>query len=217
MSEIRNTEENADRESISCTTSNHPSNLKSLPRQKLLSEMTLEELWQLFPIQLTEYCDCWPEWFEEERKILQPLLPKESRISHIGSTAVPGIWAKPIVDILAELPADENLENTKKKLTDAGYLCMSESPARVSLNKGYTENGFAERVFHIHLRYFGDNDELYFRKYLREHPETAEAYEKLKLSLWKEYEHDRDGYTEAKGTFVARVTELARAEYPDYY
>ena len=68
----------------------------------------------------------------------------------------------------------------------------------MSFNKGYTEEGFAEKVFHLHLRYFGDNDELYFRDYLNERPDIAEKYEQLKLSLWKKYEHDRDGYTEAR-------------------
>lgn len=80
------------------------------------------------------------------------------------------------------------------------------------LNKGYTPQGFAERVFHIHLRVAGDIDELYFRDYLNAHPEVAKEYERLKLSLWKEYEHDRDGYTAAKSAFVSKYTELAKAE-----
>ena len=49
-----------------------------------------------------------------------------------------------------------------------GYICMSQSENRLSFNKGYTENGFAERTFHLHLRYAGDNNELYFRDYLIE-------------------------------------------------
>ena len=90
---------------------------------------------------------------------------------------------------------------------------MNTAPRRIDLNKGYTENGFAERVFHLHLRYAGDHDELYFLRYLNEHPDTAKAYEALKLSLWKRFEHDRDGYTAAKGDFIRRVTETAKAEY----
>lgn len=185
--------------------------------KKKLSEMTLEELWQLFPIVLTEHQDCWDDWFREEADVLRPLVPENCRISHIGSTAIRGIWAKPIVDIMVELPLDASMEDGCKKLSDAGYICMSVSENRMSFNKGYTEDGFAERVFHIHVRYRGDNDELYFCRYLNEHPETAEEYEKLKLSLWKAYEHDRDGYTEAKGEFIRRITEMARAEYPGCY
>lgn len=84
---------------------------------------------------------------------------------------------------------------------------------RISFNKGYTEHGFAEKVFHLHLRYSGDNDELYFRDFLLEHPEVAKAYEDLKLSLWKKYEHDRDGYTNAKTEFVVRYTQLAKMRF----
>ena len=63
---------------------------------------------------------------------------------------------------------------------------------------GYTDNGFAEKVYHLHLRLEGDHDELYFRDYLIEYPQAAKEYEQLKLSLWKQFEHDRDGYTAAK-------------------
>lgn len=90
---------------------------------------------------------------------------------------------------------------------------MAESKNRIDFNKGYMPDGFAQRVFHLHLRTFGDHDELYFRDYLNEHPETAKEYEKLKLSLWKPYEHDRDGYTEQKVGFVSKVTRLAIAQY----
>ena len=65
--------------------------------------------------------------------------------------------------------------------------------------------GFAEKVFHLHLRYYGDNDEVYFRDYLNEHAEIAKLYEEMKLNLWKQYEHDRDGYTEAKREFVKKI------------
>ncbi len=83
---------------------------------------------------------------------------------------------------------------------------MSQNADRLSFNKGYTENGFAEKVFHLHLRYDGDNDELYFRDYLNEFPDAAYRYETLKMKLWKRFENDRDGYTGAKTDFVKRYT-----------
>lgn len=89
---------------------------------------------------------------------------------------------------------------------------MSQSDSRISLNKGYTPEGFAQRVFHLHLRISGDHDEIYFRNYLIQNPSVAKEYEKLKLSLWKNYEHDRDGYTEAKGDFIRKYTEIAKEE-----
>ena len=150
---------------------------------KKLSETSLEELWQLFPICLTEHNENWAAWYADEEKYLKGNLPADriKRISHIGSTAVKGIWAKPIIDILVEVSAESDLQQFKPILEQAGYLCMSEESERLSFNKGYTENGFAERVYHLHLRKAGNNDELYFRDYLNAHPDVAKEYEKLKL------------------------------------
>lgn len=68
---------------------------------KDLSEMTLEELWELFPIVLTKHPDCWAEWYDEERRgIAEFFCDEPFRIHHIGSTAIHAIWAKPIIDIL---------------------------------------------------------------------------------------------------------------------
>ena len=184
---------------------------------KKLSEMTLDELWQLFPIFLTEHQDCWKEWYCEEESLLKTILPQLERISHIGSSAIPAIWAKPIVDILIEIPKVSNLLDYKDLIINNGYICMSQSKNGLSFNKGYTENGFAERVFHLHLRYAGDNNELYFRDYLIEFPDIAKAYEKIKLSLWKEYEHNRDAYTNAKTEFVKKYTEQAKILYGNRY
>lgn len=179
---------------------------------KKLSEMTLEELWQLFPIILTEHKDCWGEYYQEQAAELKKLLPIGSEINHIGSTAVKGIWAKPIVDILVEVDGAFDLLEVSTILQNNGWIKMSESERRISFNKGYTENGFAERVFHLHLRYVGDNDEIYFRDYLVAHPKIAKEYEALKLGLWKRFEHNRDGYTEEKGNFVNKFTALAKQE-----
>ena len=174
--------------------------------KKELSEMTLEALWALFPIALTAH----RAWYEDEETRLRAALPGGAvyRLSHIGSTAVDTIWAKPIVDILLE---------AAERLQSGGYIRMSAAKARASFNRGYTPAGFAERVFHLHLRRRGDNDELYFRDYLLEHPDTARKYEALKRSLWRRFEHDRDAYTRGKGDFVAGVTARAKARYGPRY
>lgn len=184
---------------------------------KKLSEMSLEELWQLFPIILTEHNPVWGQWYREEAADLVQILPINVQINHIGSTAIPGIWAKPVIDILAEVPYETSFEYIKGLLTDNGYLCMQQDAARMSFNKGYTENGFAEKVFHLHVRQLGDNDELYFRDYIMEHEDAAKEYEKMKLKLWKEYEHNRDGYTNAKADFIHKHTAEAKKLYQDRY
>lgn len=185
---------------------------------KSLSEMTLEELWELFPITLTEHNKAWAEWYAEEEKRLAGILPaNDIRISHIGSTAISNIWAKPIIDILVELPASLPMDSVKDILVQNGYICMSEHVGRKSFNMGYTSEGFAERVFHLHLRYRGDNDEIYFRDYMNDNTSLAKQYEELKLSFWKKFEHDRDGYTSAKTDFVAQQTEKAKKCYGNKY
>ncbi|MDD3919823.1 MAG: GrpB family protein [Eubacteriales bacterium] len=183
---------------------------------KPLAKMTLEELWQLFPIQLVEPRACWGEWYRTEKQHLLSFLPDTVEIHHIGSTAIHGLWAKPIVDILLEANPDDHAA-IQKQLLQNGYLCMAQSEARIDFNKGYTPGGFAEKVFHLHLRKFGDNGELYFRDYLSAHPDVAKAYEALKLSLWKPFEHDRDGYTEGKTAFVREYTQKAMMAYGKIY
>lgn len=186
---------------------------------KSLEDMTLEELWQLFPIFLREHQVEWKDWYEEERLRLLIFLPEHQivRLSHIGSTSVETIWAKPIVDIMLEIPIETDMAIIRDLLLQNGYLLMSESQGRMSFNKGYTPSGFAKRVFHLHLRYAGDHDELYFRDYLQEHPAVAKDYEQLKLSLWKQYEHNRDAYTDSKTVFIRKYTEKAKKLYGRRY
>ena len=175
-----------------------------------LKNMTLEELWQLFPIVLVPHNPQWSNWAREEIAFLSALLSGYNpTINHIGSTAVPDICAKPIIDIIVEVSADIDWLSIKPIMECSGYICMSESEGRVSFNKGYTPDGYAEKVFHIHFHKTGDNDEIFFRDYLIAHPEVAKEYEILKLSLLPKYKNDRDGYTEAKSEFVLQIIKRA--------
>lgn len=181
--------------------------------------MTLEELWMLFPIKLTEHNSKWASQYAEMKAYLKGQLSSCSivRISHIGSTAIERIWAKPIIDILVEIAASEKIASVAEILENSGFIKMSESDGRVSLNWGYTDNGFAEKVYHLHLRYAGDHDELYFRDYLNDNPGIAAEYQQLKLDLWHQYEHDRDAYTKAKTDFVKKHTAEAKKLYANRY
>ena len=186
---------------------------------KELSEMSLEELWELFPIFLIEHNDKWNKNYEKIELFLKKALSRcpVERISHIGSTAVEGIWAKDIVDVLIEVSRDSDIERTAKVMEENGFIRMSMEEGRISFNCGYTKDGFADKVFHVHLRYFGDNDELYFRDYLNDHFEAAEEYEALKMQLWNQFEHNRDAYTDAKTEFVKKWTAEARKLYAGRY
>lgn len=186
---------------------------------KQLSEMSIEELWHLFPIYLTEHKNYWNDWFYDEEKQLKQILPMSQivRISHIGSTAIDNISAKPIIDILVEMANDIDFQNVKSILIANEYICMAEEKDRMSFNKGYTPEGFAQKVFHLHLRRIGDNDELYFRDFLRVNPIVAQNYEKLKLDMWKQYEFNRDAYTESKTDFIKKYTQMAKELYNGRY
>lgn len=186
---------------------------------KALAEMTLEELWELFPVYLVPPNEKWKKYYDEMKSFLQDRLADDHvvRIHHIGSTAIEGIWAKDIVDILLEIDANEDIEKVAKVAEKNGFLRMSSDVGRISLNKGYTPDGFADKVYHLHIRFAGDHQELYFRDYLKEHREVAKAYEELKRKLQKKYEHDRDGYTNAKTAFVKKWTLEARNLYGDRY
>lgn len=190
--------------------------------KKKLSEMSLEELWELFPIILREYNPCYKEWYESEKDNILSCINSEDiyRINHIGSTVVTGLVAKPTVDILLELNIECHISQLITTLKDNGWTLMSSEskPKRkLSFNKGYTPNGFAERVYHLHVRYLDNWNELYFRDYLIEHSEIADEYGKLKISLWEKYEHNRDGYTEAKSDFINKYSEKAKLEYAGRY
>ncbi|HCM86832.1 MULTISPECIES: GrpB family protein [Enterococcus] len=188
---------------------------------KKLKEMSLEELWQLFPIILKEHSPVYVEWYEEEKHNLEELFSEFEIlvISHIGSTSVEGLIAKPIVDILLEFPAGYEHDRVSIMLQQAGWTLMIKDDVKqtMDLNKGYLPTGFAEKVYHLHVRPLGDWDELYFRDYLRKYPEVAREYEALKLSLKEKYEHDRDAYTNAKTEFVQRYSQKARAEFGTRY
>ncbi len=175
-----------------------------------LRNMSLTELWRLFPVVLAPYNPEWKDWAEIEIKRLTSLLSEYSPIiNHVGSTAIGGIMAKPIVDILIEISPDFDWDNVKRQLEQSGYICMSESGNRMSFNKGYTPHGYAPKVFHIHIHTIGDNDEIAFRDYLISAPKVTNEYEALKMRLLPIYKNNRDGYTDAKSGFIKTVLEMA--------
>lgn len=186
-----------------------------------LTALSLEELWALFPIILKEHNPDYKDWYEEEKQRIISKVEPESivRISHIGSTAVEGLVAKPTVDILLEIDGACGVSAIIKALKTLGWRLMSQEddPVKLSFNKGYTPRGFADRVYHLHVRYFGNWSELYFRDFLIAYPDVAREYERLKRKLWKQYEHDRDGYTEAKTDFVKRYSDMAKIEFNNRY
>lgn len=189
---------------------------------KSLTDMTNEELWRLFPIILSQHSPAWKDRYLTEKAALETEIGAANiiRISHIGSTAVPNLLAKPTIDILLEIKETTDLGQLIAALQGIGYIYSPQPdnpPPHMMFLKGYTPEGFRGQAYHLHVRYSGDWDELYFRDYLISHPDAAKKYAQLKLNLKEKYQFDRDGYTVAKTDFIKNLTKLARKEMPDKY
>lgn len=186
-----------------------------------LEEMTDEERWQLFPIILSPYQSSWLQAYRFTKDdILSLCSDMIARITHIGSTAVPGMLAKPTIDILIELKDHVQPLAYKESMLTLGFRCSNhvETPDfSMMFLKGYTEKGFEGQVYHVHVRQLGDWGELYFCEYLRLHPDVATAYADLKKELKQSFEHHRDNYTNGKTAFIKKHTLLAREQLNHKY
>lgn len=182
-----------------------------------LKNIPLNELWELFPIIFVNNNISFKKTYIEEETILKCLLDNYViRINHIGSTSINDIKTKPIVDILLEIDF-KNRNIVKEILLENNYIMMNENPNEISFNKGYTINGYADKVFHIHIKKYGDCDELYFRDYLNDNRKKVKEYEELKLYLYNKYKPNRDLYTNGKSSFVSEVVKLSKQKYKNRY
>jgi GrpB-like predicted nucleotidyltransferase (UPF0157 family) len=173
-------------------------------------------------VSIVPYDPTWPRKFEQERDHLLGSLPREmlGRIEHFGSTAIPGLAAKPIVDMLVEV---SSLEETKSKIVPVleaqGYDYFWRPTRGDDVPPFYAwfikRDTAGIRTHHIHMleKDFEQWERLLFRDYLIEHPEVAKEYEALKLRLAEGYPNDRVAYTDGKTDYVVRVTQLAKEYY----
>ena len=170
------------------------------------------------PVEIVPYDARWPELFVEERNRLIGLFPALiRRVEHFGSTAVPGLAAKPIVDMLIEVASmDETRAQIVPILEGVGYDYFwrpsdgDETPPFYAWFIRRDEAG--RRTHHIHMveRDYPQWESLLFRDYLIAHDEIAAEYVRVKRRLAAEFPNDRDAYTNGKGTFIRRVTADAR-------
>jgi GrpB-like predicted nucleotidyltransferase (UPF0157 family) len=163
------------------------------------------------PILLADYDPAWPAAFESERERLAELLGNWLRgsIEHIGSTAVPGLRAKPVLDIMAEV---ESLEASRPAIQAVSRLEYVYYPYRADVMHWFCKPSPAHRTHHLHLVPLGSvlwKERILFREALRRDPALAAEYAELKTLLADRHRHDREAYTEAKSDFVVRV--LTRA------
>lgn len=164
-------------------------------------------------VELAEYDPRWPLLYEQERERLYELLPQGVilRVEHIGSTSVPGLAAKPVVDMLVEI-ADAEWGRTciPHALEPLGYDCFWRPTAGNDIPPWYTwcirRNHAGRRTHHLHFVEPGQKDaELAFRDMLRRDAELALAYASLKRRLLEATNGDRVAYTREKGAFIRSV------------
>ena len=163
------------------------------------------------PVRIESYDPSWPASYEEERRALEQTLGNSitGGVHHVGSTSVPGLAAKPIIDILVGV---EDLESSRKLIASLGELGYMYAPYRPEEMVWFCKPNSAHRTHHLHLVPANSprfNDELAFRDYLRTHQEVAKEYAALKRRLAAEFEHDREAYTEAKGDFIHQILDRA--------
>jgi GrpB-like predicted nucleotidyltransferase (UPF0157 family) len=183
--------------------------------------LSKQELGKLFPIILVEHNEKWESLFiQEATQIFDTLGTSIFRLHHIGSTSVKGLISKPTIDILVEVSRNIDVNRLIDAMLQIGYEHNQkrdlESKSMMFM-KGYSIKGFEGQAYHVHVRYPGDWDELYFCDYLSNHPETCKAYEKVKHELKTKYEFDREAYTEGKTKFIQSIVTLAREEYYPRY
>ncbi len=168
-------------------------------------------------VELVEADPNWPKLFDEEKTVLLAALGGEDvlAIEHFGSTAIPALAAKPIIDILIAVPSlDTARSRFVSKLKPYGYVFWHDNPKRDRLFfvKGMPPFG-NKRTHHVHVAERPSEmwSRLKFRDYLRENAIERDNYAALKKSLAAEHGSDREAYTTAKAEFVARIMQLAKA------
>lgn len=183
--------------------------------KKRIEELVCEE------IAIVPYDSKWSDLFKEEAAFLRRKLPKKlvKRIEHFGSTAVPGLSAKPIIDILVEVTS---LDETKNQIVSILEIeryeyfwrpTIGDQPPYYAWFIKRDANG--KRTHHIHMVEADSElwDRLYFRDYLRQFPAEAKRYDELKKTLSEKYPNDRVKYTQEKSDFILSVTKKAKEYY----
>jgi GrpB-like predicted nucleotidyltransferase (UPF0157 family) len=165
------------------------------------------------PVWITPYDVTWPEQFVQLAQLLRNALgPVALRIDYIGSTSVPGLAAKPVIDIQISVADFEPLDAYRLPLERLGYIFRADNPNRT---ERYFREAPGQRRVHIHVKRagsFGEQFALLFRDYVRMHPDVASHYAQLKLGLAQQYARveDRAAYTDAKSPFIWKV--IAQAD-----
>jgi GrpB-like predicted nucleotidyltransferase (UPF0157 family) len=158
-------------------------------------------------VEVVKYDATWPAKFIAERAVLAECLQEwlVGPPEHIGSTAVPGLSAKPVIDIMAPV---QSLEHSKDAIGTVVYAGYAYCPYKPDVMHWFCKPSPEHRTHHLHLVPLGSrlwNERLVFRNALRADAHLRRQYQELKMALASRHSHDREAYTEAKGPFIQGV------------
>ncbi len=166
-------------------------------------------------IAIADYDPRWPELYQqEERRILEAIGDLVAAIEHVGSTAVPELAAKPIIDIMASVRRLEDASRCVGPLEAIGYEYVPQYEIYIPERRYFRKPKDRPRTHHLHM--VETTSELWrrhlaFRDFLRTHPDVAREYAQLKRQLAARYGADGFGYAEAKSPFIKSVLAQASA------
>jgi GrpB-like predicted nucleotidyltransferase (UPF0157 family) len=165
------------------------------------------------PIHIEPPDPAWPAAFAAEHDVLQVVLAPwlAGPIEHVGSTAIPGLAAKPVIDIMV---AVRDLESSRAAIPQLVQSSYCYAPYKPDVMHWFCKPGFERRTHHLHLVPYGSrlwNDRIAFRDRLRADSGLAEEYAELKHRLAVQFRLDREAYTDAKTPFIERVLSMAEA------
>jgi len=149
------------------------------------------------------------KYLDEGEKIKKIMADELVRIHHIGSTAIPGVSAKPVIDILVEVKNIKNIDNYNEKMKEIGYIPKGEYGIA---GRRFFLKGEINRTHHVHVFQVGNSEiirHLNFRDYMISHTEEAKAYSELKRELAIKFIHDIDGYCDGKNGFIKEIDRKA--------
>jgi GrpB-like predicted nucleotidyltransferase (UPF0157 family) len=160
-------------------------------------------------IEIAEYNPLWPEMFQAEKIFLEKVAGKWlcGEIAHVGSTSIPGLSAKPIIDIMFGVKSLADSEEAIEVLQQNGY-CYA--PYKAEVMHWFCKPSESFRTHHLHLVPFNSalwHERINFRNLLRSSPELASEYADLKRNLSRQYSNDRETYTNLKWPFIQKVLE----------
>ncbi|WP_348624913.1 GrpB family protein [Paenibacillus peoriae] len=166
-------------------------------------------------VEISKYDPQWAEEYTREQgKIVEALRDVCVGIEHIGSTSVPDLGAKPIIDIMVGVEELASLQSEHRERLQGfqyEYVHKPDFPERAFFRRGEWGAG----THHLHIYKYKDEhweNHLLFRDYLKAHPDSLRAYDTLKKDLAYQFKYDRAAYTEAKGPFIRQVVERAKLE-----